>query len=978
MRRVRSLTKMALIAILLMVFSGQALAWGIEKQPLFSAGNIAAPGGGPVEPTFPRCLDNCNAGEVQVLDVWLDAPSCEPPSTAAATLNVRLNFNSQRYCALVVADVYIDGQLSEANKFWGLGTSVAGPHDYVLGNINWPCGSVLELRNILIQWDVNNGTCAYDSCDRYQAQSKCDQRTDLIVRAPLVADFSATTECQGAATQFTDETTGGLKPYGYSWSFGDGSPTSALQNPMHTYAAAGTYTVTLTVTDSSVPAVTDSQTHIVSVVECCTLKSATVIPDLDYDPEVCGSVGTLTANVVGGEGPFTYQWFDGVTPIGTSNPLENVILEPGDHSIYVVVTDTAREDCAVTSAVVPLTAADVYPPDVSCPDDIIKNADPGKCTALVAFVVPVDDNCELASIAFYANGVEIDDSHNFPVGETTVQVVATDVYGNVNDDCTFKVTVTDAEKPAITCPAPVSVNADAGKCYATGVDLGKPTTGDNCGVASVTNDAPAQFPVGQTTVTWTVTDIHGNRQTCTQLVTVTDTQAPSVTCPADIAVNNDPGQCGAEVKFQASADDNCDIASLKYYMGDTEITSPHLFPVGVTTVKVVAEDVHGATSNCTFTVTVNDSEAPTITCPADIAQDTDKGLCSATVTLGDAKVSDNCGVAEIASWRSDGLALNAAYPLGVTTITREVTDVHGNKATCTQKVTIEDKSPTVIRIEKNGPTVAAAGDTVVYTFKVTNDSVNGDGAPIANVSVVDDVAGPATYVSGNDNDNVLEMGETWIFRAQYMVQEDDPNLLVNTATATGQDCDGDKVTDRDSHTLKLARAELGQPNDWHDPHCAGWRQRYTVVFTNTGAAELTDVILGAVIPAEATFDVPSSSADLVVDDATHAHWLIGVVQPGEVVKMYLEIRASTTMAGKMLTTCFTLDADQIAPITKCEDSAVVRCEGPSPTPQPTLTPKPTKTATPKPTNTPLPSPTPTLPKDGRVIWLPIINAGFTH
>ena len=39
-----------------------------------------------------------------------------------------------------------------------------------------------------------------------------------------------------------------------------------------------------------------------------------------------------------------------------------------------------------------------------------------------------------------------------------------------------------------------------------GVNLGSPVTGDNCTVASVTNNAPSQFPVGLTTVTWTVTD----------------------------------------------------------------------------------------------------------------------------------------------------------------------------------------------------------------------------------------------------------------------------------------------------------------------------------------------------------------------------------------------------------------------------------------------------------------------------------------
>jgi PKD repeat protein len=51
--------------------------------------------------------------------------------------------------------------------------------------------------------------------------------------------------------------TGGTAPYSYSWNFGDGA-TSTAQNPSHTYNNAGTYTATLTVTDSASPANTAS------------------------------------------------------------------------------------------------------------------------------------------------------------------------------------------------------------------------------------------------------------------------------------------------------------------------------------------------------------------------------------------------------------------------------------------------------------------------------------------------------------------------------------------------------------------------------------------------------------------------------------------------------------------------------------------------------------------------------------------------
>ena len=54
---------------------------------------------------------------------------------------------------------------------------------------------------------------------------------------------------------------------GWSWNFGDGSPVSTQQNPSHIYASTGTYTVSLTVTDSNgqTSTVTEQQVTVAQV-----------------------------------------------------------------------------------------------------------------------------------------------------------------------------------------------------------------------------------------------------------------------------------------------------------------------------------------------------------------------------------------------------------------------------------------------------------------------------------------------------------------------------------------------------------------------------------------------------------------------------------------------------------------------------------------------------------------------------------------
>lgn len=115
----------------------------------------------------------------------------------------------------------------------------------------------------------------------------------------------------------------------------------------------------------------------------------------------------------------------------------------------------------------------------------------------------------------------------FPVGTTVNTFEVTDPAGNATR-CSFKVMVTDEVPPVLRCPSDMAVYADAGSCSATveRVDLGSPTTTDNCPVTLTwtRSDRAANltdpFPVGCTVITWTATDSGGNLATCSQKVHV--------------------------------------------------------------------------------------------------------------------------------------------------------------------------------------------------------------------------------------------------------------------------------------------------------------------------------------------------------------------------------------------------------------------------------------------------------------------------
>jgi subtilisin-like proprotein convertase family protein len=175
--------------------------------------------------------------------------------------------------------------------------------------------------------------------------------------------------------------------------------------------------------------------------------------------------------------------------------------------------------------------------------------------------------------------------------------------GNINGGWTLNITTTTpvccVSPCTVTCPANITVSNDPNQCGAV-VNYPPPTTSGTCGTITCTPPSGSFFPVGTTTVTCTATG-----DDCTFTVTVSDTQPPSITCPAIVTGVTPQNSCistgCAVANFTTTASDNCPGVVVACVP-----PSGSCFPVGATTVTCTATDGSGNTATCSFTVTTFD------------------------------------------------------------------------------------------------------------------------------------------------------------------------------------------------------------------------------------------------------------------------------------------------------------------------------------------------------------------------------------
>ncbi len=297
--------------------------------------------------------------------------------------------------------------------------------------------------------------------------------------------------------------------------------------------------------------------------------------------------------------------------------------------LYIAIDSVGLRDTCAFNVVVDGPQNSV----LLCPGNVTVIAPLAACGSVVDWTPPtIDRPCSEAPISIVSNFMP---GSLFPVGATEVIYIASDTIGYA-DTCSFTITVLDQELPMFTgCPEDMILSVEPGACEAS-LDWTVPTVADNCGIAEfvASHEPPFSFPVGETTITYTATDISGNTNNCQFIVTVLDDAAPAfnscpeiVTVRADGTIISDPSgvitnigsvDCSSvQLSFTTpTATDVCGSFNVEQ-TDNTGLSSGSSFLPGTSTLIFTASDESNNTATCEMVIVVEAVETGAVNITVD-------------------------------------------------------------------------------------------------------------------------------------------------------------------------------------------------------------------------------------------------------------------------------------------------------------------------------------------------------------------------
>ncbi len=562
---------------------------------------------------------------------------------------------------------------------------------------------------------------------------------------------------------------------------------SAAITPVFTVpanAAVGTvYGVCLKVTDElgrvSEPRCTTVTVAHVNTPPTCALPLPAVVAQCTGGPIDVTVDGSLAQDADGD--PLTFAW--------TTSCPDGSFADPGA-AMTTLTLSSAGAACAV-GCVATLTVSDgaaqatcarainvvdtVDPAFTRAPDDLALECDSGAAAAVDAWLTSATgaDACTATTVA--NDFVEVAGGCGGATGTTTVTWSATDACGNV-DQVSASLAVVDTLAPAVTCPAPTTTECTA---PATAVNLGALATDGCFGALPTSGPTAGLYPVGTTAVTFTAADACGNQGGCSSSVTVTDTTPPDLACPSPTTAQcNAPRSATGVDGGAATAADLCGPASTS-----SDAPASGTYPLGATTTTFEATDGHGNVDSCTSTVTVIDSIAPALVCPADVVAECNAPGVAIGVRAGAATATEICTTATV----TDPAPAN--YPLGQTTVTHGAVDEAGNAASCTNVVVVQDTTGPTFDPASLGPRTVlgtCGGGAVTFAAPTATDvcqAVTVTCQPLAGTSVgANTVTCTATDGSGNATTATITVNVLAPLRLVFQSPLEDDNQADDPST----------------------------------------------------------------------------------------------------------------------------------------------------------------------------------------------------
>lgn len=473
-----------------------------------------------------------------------------------------------------------------------------------------------------------------------------------------------------------------------------------------------------------------------------------------------------------------------ILPGQTATVTVNFIAPPPANTLHTATITIGSNDCSEAVYDFQVNAAvGCVGATIVCPASLTVNTVANTCSAPASYVAnlggnPIQTVTYQFSGATTGSGSGTGSGSTFGLGVTTVSLTHTNVCGS--QTCSFTVSVIDAQPPAITCPTAIVLSNTPGQCNAP-ASYAPLSVSDNCAPPALSyafsgaltgsgngTGSGTSFPVGLTSVVLKAIDGAGLMATCSFSVTVNDTQLPTITCPASVTLETEPGQCGAVVNYIAPvASDNCGSVTLTR-LTPVNTASGSVFPIGTTTVTWQAADLASTpnTASCSFTVSIYDLQVPSITCPANQTVYSTATACAPVVTYANPTVSDNCNVPPPAVSYSfsgattvantAGTGSGSMFNRGITTVTLRATDNGGLTRTCTFRVIVIDLIKPVITCTNPAPVPAATGMcSAVVNYTVPTFTDNCPPSP-----------GTATRISGLASGATFPVGSsTVVYRA---------------------------------------------------------------------------------------------------------------------------------------------------------------------------------------------------------------------